>query len=76
MNDEEWPENFSENFNLTSLILVGVGMYVYGAIIGSSIAVMFVSRHFARRAIEKLGMAYYDRYMGGNVGRDYVQNMA
>ena len=51
-------------------------MYVYGAIFGTSIVVGFVTRHYIRRTIEKLGMAYYDRYMGGNVGRDYIEDMA
>ena len=58
------------------MILVGSVMYVYGAIIGTSIVVMFVSRHLARRTIEKLGLAYYDRYMGGAIGRDHVRTMA
>ena len=47
------------------MILVGSVMYVYGAIIGTSVVVMFVSRHLARRTVEKLGLAYYDRYMNG-----------
>jgi len=40
-------------------------MYVYGAIIGSSIIVGFVTRHMVRRTVEKLGVAYYHHRMGG-----------
>ena len=52
------------------MILVGSVMYVYGAIIGTSVVVMFVTRHLARRIVEKLGLAYYDRYMNGGVVKE------